>query len=87
MNVYKEILFKLLENQCFHCGSDKKLEIHHKLPLRLGGSNSFGNVELVCRKCHATIHKHLREMQPPKSKASSAIDEYMKINIMQRGSL
>lgn len=37
---------KLLSNQCEVCGSRQNLEIHHKVPLCLGGSDEKGNLKV-----------------------------------------
>jgi hypothetical protein len=30
----------------------RRLQVHHRVPLRDGGSNELGNLELLCRDCH-----------------------------------
>jgi 5-methylcytosine-specific restriction endonuclease McrA len=37
------------------------LECHHKIPLNCGGDNSVSNGILVCRTCHATLHRNLAQ--------------------------
>lgn len=57
---FKEILEAVrhyLGNQCEYCGKNTNLHIHHKIPVYLGGTNTLGNFEIVCRTCHAEIHK------------------------------
>ena len=41
---------------CEFCGSDNRLEVHHIIPLALGGSNNLGNLIVVCKKCHNKLH-------------------------------
>ena len=40
------------EGKCVDCGSNKKnLEYVHIIPLSSGGSNSVGNIQLLCKEC------------------------------------
>lgn len=34
-------------------------EVHHILPVKQGGSNSFTNLMSVCKSCHTKIHQEL----------------------------
>jgi hypothetical protein len=34
-----------------------KLEIHHIKPLKIGGTDDFDNLMLLCRTCHKAIEK------------------------------
>lgn len=54
---YRIKAFKLLSNECSHCGEKnrKKLLVHHKNRDFL--NNDVNNLEIVCIKCHSTIHK------------------------------
>ncbi|MFH1134398.1 MAG: HNH endonuclease signature motif containing protein [Nanoarchaeota archaeon] len=46
---------------CQGCGkTNVKLYAHHKRPLSKGGTNDAGNIESLCRRCHAREHPHLR---------------------------
>ena len=48
-----------LPYKCQVCGKKpKKLHIHHKKPLSMGGENKLSNITFVCCKCH---HKLERE--------------------------
>lgn len=38
--------------KCFRCGSRKKLEYDHIVPVSKGGSNTARNVELLCEACN-----------------------------------
>lgn len=40
------------DRACVQCGGTDRLEVHHRVPLRDGGSNALDNVELLCRNCH-----------------------------------
>jgi 5-methylcytosine-specific restriction endonuclease McrA len=32
-------------------------DIHHKIPIIMGGTNRFSNLMLVCENCHKKIHE------------------------------
>ncbi len=45
--------------RCMRCGDDKSqphddpaLTIDHVVPLRAGGTDDFGNLQLLCAECH-----------------------------------
>lgn len=40
------------DKECVYCGSDKKLELDHIIPLKLGGNSLFENFVLACAKCN-----------------------------------
>lgn len=37
---------------CEKCGSNDRLQIHHKKPLLQGGNNESSNLILLCFDCH-----------------------------------
>ena len=37
---------------CVRCGSVDRLQVHHRVPLRDGGSNELLNLELLYARCH-----------------------------------
>lgn len=39
-------------NTCVRCGSSHNLEVHHRVPLAHGGTNSLDNLETLCHACH-----------------------------------
>lgn len=43
---------------CVVCGFDYKpvLEIHHIIPISLGGSNDINNLFPLCPNCHSIVH-------------------------------
>lgn len=42
--------------KCARCGSIVELQVHHKIPLSLGGKDVDGNREVLCRECHEKHH-------------------------------
>jgi 5-methylcytosine-specific restriction endonuclease McrA len=60
----KDLVINYLEGVCNYCGSTDNLHIHHTLPTYAGGSNTMGNIELLCRSCHNKIHAQLIKIYP-----------------------
>jgi 5-methylcytosine-specific restriction endonuclease McrA len=58
----KKYLIKLLGKEAFvceKCGYKKLLwnvTIHHKIPIEIGGDNTWDNLMFLCRNCHAEAH-------------------------------
>ena len=53
----KERAYKKYGRKCFLCNSTNNLNIHHKIPIREGGTNEIGNLIPLCVNCHEKIHK------------------------------
>jgi hypothetical protein len=45
--------------RCAECSSDQYLEFDHIVPVARGGSNSDGNVQLLCRRCNGEKSDHI----------------------------
>jgi len=60
--IWRNLLKNYFENKCCYCESTNNLHLHHKLPLSLGGSNTLGNLELVCRNCHLKLHHQINKI-------------------------
>lgn len=59
-NIY---LYKKYKNEhytCEKCGSNDGIEVHHKIPLVNGGSDTEDNFMSLCCECHKKIHKFNR---------------------------
>jgi hypothetical protein len=41
------------------CGSTRNLEVHHRVPLALGGSDDAENLLALCESCHRWVHEKL----------------------------
>ena len=46
----------IVERKCARCGSIFDLQVHHKIPLSLGGKDIAENREILCRTCHEMHH-------------------------------
>ncbi len=47
---------KILERDkvCVYCGSSKRLELDHIVPLKLGGNSLYNNFVVACKRCNTT---------------------------------
>lgn len=45
--------------QCANCGDEEPLEVHHIIPLLMGGTNTLANLITLCRFCHRSLHKRI----------------------------
>ena len=55
----KKAFFAKHLNMCDGCHTGGKLEIHHIVPLALGGLDDETNCSAVCHQCHDNLHKYL----------------------------
>lgn len=53
--------------RCVVCGATERLEVHHIVPRRLGGSNDPVNLVTLCAACH---RRHDRAAAPSLSTTS-----------------
>jgi len=42
--------------ECANCGSAYHLELHHIVPIALGGTNRLANLVMLCEPCHGKAH-------------------------------
>lgn len=45
--------------QCGCCGTTEKLELHHIIPIELGGNDDYYNLVYLCHECHQRIHRNI----------------------------
>ena len=46
---------------CCNClNTNKKLHVHHIVPLTRGGTNEPTNLATLCERCHIQLHPHMR---------------------------
>ena len=50
-NVRREV-WQRDQGKCCKCGSNKKLEYDHIIPLSIGGSDTARNIQLLCEECN-----------------------------------
>ena len=62
--ILRDLVIDYLGGLCIYCGSNKHLHLHHSLPIYAGGTNTMGNLELVCGSCHRNLHIQLRKLYP-----------------------
>lgn len=57
--LWKRISKAYKENnpRCEICHINQSQIVHHRIPLKQGGSNDVSNLVAVCRHCHERIHK------------------------------
>lgn len=52
---------------CQNCLDEKRVtsatEVHHRKPLRLGGTNEWANLVSLCRACHMRIERALKALE------------------------
>ena len=54
----KDEIYRIHNNRCANCGSDKELVFHHIVPLSQGGKHTVTNISLLCAACHQTVHRY-----------------------------
>ena len=63
----KEITKKLHSGEikkpliCGCCGNEENLELHHIIPISLGGNDDYYNLIYLCFNCHKKMHKYILE--------------------------
>lgn len=51
-NIFKQLL-QDYDNSCAYCGAESDLAIDHIIPVSKGGSNEYGNLQILCRRCNS----------------------------------
>ncbi len=54
--ISKRELLKLYGSPCFVCGSIKRIQLDHVIPIARNGNHSIGNLIPLCQKCNASKH-------------------------------
>lgn len=49
-------LTKSKPQECANCGASSNLELHHVVPIALGGTNRLTNLVMLCEPCHGKTH-------------------------------
>jgi 5-methylcytosine-specific restriction endonuclease McrA len=53
---------KEVGNQCEMCGSSRRLNLHHIVPVRSGGPHDQWNTLLLCPQCHGSAESYLSDI-------------------------
>lgn len=48
-------------NICQNCGCSEALELHHIVPLAIGGHDIISNTCILCSTCHLKLHNILKD--------------------------
>ena len=51
---------KTMKQECCICGCHYRLELHHMIPLGIGGTNDERNCIILCRTCHEKANKYFK---------------------------
>ena len=51
----KEEVLRKCDYRCINCGSTDDLEIHHVIPLEIGGNDIPSNMVVLCYDCHKAV--------------------------------
>jgi len=54
VSFHRTAAFNAYPPQCNRCGSDQKLEVHHRD--RRPSNDSIQNLEILCERCHSKEH-------------------------------
>ena len=46
---------------CGCCSSKENLELHHIIPIHLGGNDEYYNLIYLCHDCHMKMHLMIEE--------------------------
>jgi len=59
ISTHRRSLLESAHFKCNKCGSSRKLELHHKLPVYSHPEKAYdlSNIEVLCKKCHSAVHK------------------------------
>lgn len=52
----REIILDKYNYQCSICGQYGEIDVHHKIPIKEGGTNEIENLITLCRNCHENLH-------------------------------
>lgn len=51
-------VLKKYGNMCINCGSTEEIELHHVVPLEIGGYDIESNIVPLCYYCHKAVTHH-----------------------------
>lgn len=44
---------------CSVCGNTANIELHHIIPINIGGTNDYYNLINLCHDCHQAVHRNI----------------------------
>jgi len=50
-----------VSKQCYKCGNEDRLHVHHIVPVMAGGLNEDWNLMTLCDSCHKSVEYHTKE--------------------------
>lgn len=56
-------VFERFGKACINCGSIEDIELHHIVPLEIGGNDIWTNLVPLCRDCHTAVTHHALVLQ------------------------
>lgn len=56
-NILRHYYQDNLKYECANCDCQHDLQLHHIVPLAIGGTNKLSNVVYLCEECHGIMHK------------------------------
>lgn len=51
-------------------------EVHHIIPLHLGGNSSLDNLIVLCKRCHLNAHAEIRVFEKLRTRNETTLDMY-----------
>ena len=54
----REDVLRRYDYKCVNCGCSDELEIHHIVPLEIGGNDITSNMVALCYDCHKAVTNH-----------------------------
>lgn len=76
---YRKRAFEQKGSMCKICGSNQKINVHHKDKDRQ--NNKIDNLEVLCTNCHAKIHENWKNAHKNQSKRYCSIEGCNKIHL------
>ena len=73
-NLHKQYLQEF--NACELCGKHLELELHHIVPLCIGGSDKERNWIAICRRCHSRLTPKVELAEIIKRRKERLITEF-----------
>ena len=73
---FKSECFARDNHTCQQCGSKKRLECHHIIPVVNGGTNELSNLITLCHDCHSKAHPKGYRKMAKRTRENQALSIY-----------